>query len=222
MKKQIISLAIILFAVPVLFNSCQKECLPPPPPIEEEEETFTSPDEIQDLVGYFSSIQEIFLVDPQYLESVLEFVGATPTTDGRFHVIYVNDEGAVKEYFFWVQLISAPQLFEVMNKLQESEPILEDEDKDGKWKLYKHAICPEKVNVKAESSDCETVANDPGGAKSRKTDNGAYKKCIYNENENNLCRMVMGKIGTTTYYEKLKCQGKKIRTEDYNAMRCGL
>lgn len=221
MKKQIIIFALTLIGVSVQFSSCKKECLPPVPPIEEEEQTYTGPDSIQDLVGYFNYIHEIFLIDPQYLESVLQFVGATPTSDGRFHVIYVNDSGQVKEYSFWVKLVPAPDLYLQAGELQNSEPQLESQDEDGKWKLYKHAICPEKPNIAKETSDCETVLNDKDGAKSRKTANDAYKRCIYNANENNLCREVMGKIGTTTYYEKLKCAGKVIKTEDFNAMKCG-
>jgi len=223
MKKQILIIALTLTAVCAQFTSCQKESVPPvlPPEDEEELDPYVAPDSIHDLVGYFSAVQEVFLIDPDYLESVLEFTGALPATDGRFHVTYVNDDGVVKEFFFFLQLVPAPDLYFFADELAKNEPVLESKDPDGKWKLYKNAICPEKPNIKAETSDCETVNNDKDGAKSRKTVNGAYKRCIYNANENNLCREVMGKIGTTSYYENLNCKGKVIKTEDFNAFKCG-
>jgi hypothetical protein len=221
MKKQIFILALSFISVSTLFHSCQKETIPPPQPIEEEQNAFAAPDSIQDLVGFFFATKEIFLIDPQYLESVLQFVGAFPTTDGRFRMHFVHEDGQALEYSFAVQLVPSPQLYYMMGELEDSEPQLEGQDEEGKWKLYKHATCPDKNNVAKETSSCETVANDADGAKSKKTANDAYKKCIYNSNENNLCREVMGKIGTTTYYEKLNCLGKKIRTEDFNALKCG-
>lgn len=220
MKKQIFILALSFISVSTLFHSCQKETIPTPQPIEEEQGS-SAPDSVQDLVGFFFAAREIFLIDPQYLESVLQFVGAFPTTDGRFRMHVVLEDGQALEYSFAVQLVPSPQLYSMMAQLQDSEPQLEDQDEKGKWKLYKHATCPETANVAKENSDCETVANDAGGAKSKKTFNEAYKRCIYNANENNLCREVMGKIGITKYYEKLKCGGKVLRQEDYNAFKCG-
>lgn len=217
MKKQMLLTGFALLFAAVLFTACQKEEQPVIP--NEEEETFTAPDSIQDLVGFFSSFHEVFFIDPAYIESVLDYVGAAPTSDGRFQTTVVLENGEILDYFFWIVAVPAPDLYYQAQEI--NQPVLE-ESKDDKWKLYKNAICPEKANNKKEASDCETVNGDKDGAKSKKTSIEPYKTCIYNANENNLCREVMGKIGTTTFYEKLKCLGKKIRQEDYNGFRCGI
>jgi hypothetical protein len=216
MKKQMLLTGFALLFAAVLFTACQKE---EQPVIPIEEEAFTAPDSINDLVGFFSSFHEVFFIDPAYMENVLEYVGATPTSDGRFQTTVVLENGEILDYFFWMVPVPAPELYFQAQELD--KPVLEEE-KEDKWKLYKNAICPEKANNAKEESDCETVNDDKDGARSKKTVIAPYKTCIYNANENNLCREVKGKIGTTTFYEKLKCTGKKLRTEDYNGFRCGV
>lgn len=208
----------LLSVAATMFFGCQKEALPPDPVDDGQEEPFAAPDSIHDLVGYFNSLEEIFLIDPAFLESVLEYVSATPTSDGRYQVTVVLENGELLDYFFWVKLIPAPELYFLAGEL--NKPVL-DSEVEGGWKIYSNATCPEKPNVKKDAGKCETVNNDPDGAKSKKTEHGAYKTCIYNANPNNLCREVMGQIGTTTFYEKLNCRGEVIRTEPFNSLKCG-
>ncbi|MBK7409274.1 MAG: hypothetical protein IPJ40_15240 [Saprospirales bacterium] len=127
----------------LLISSCEKEA---PPVIEDPDpvvETELLADSIQDLAGYFNSEMEVFFIDPEYIDHILEYMGAFPTTDGRFGFSELNEEGLWMDYFFQVLPMPVPDIYFTALAV---EMELESEGTEGngvRYKVYKkrNAAC---------------------------------------------------------------------------------
>ncbi|MBK8490652.1 MAG: hypothetical protein IPL49_07070 [Saprospirales bacterium] len=204
----------------LLISSCEKEA---PPVIEDPDpvvETELLADSIQDLAGYFNSEMEVFFIDPEYIDHILEYMGAFPTTDGRFGFSELNEEGLWMDYFFQVLPMPVPDIYFTALAV---EMELESEGTEGngvRYKVYKKAECG--LSRAAKTGDCQNMAEiDPDTeAASFKTITKAYKKCKASKLESNLCKEKLLPVGETTYYNELNCSGDKTGAKPYDRYRC--
>ncbi|MCB9285277.1 MAG: hypothetical protein H6563_14490 [Lewinellaceae bacterium] len=200
----------------LLVSSCEKEAQPviDDPAVETE----LLADSIQDLAGYFNAEMEVFFIDPAYIDLVLEYMGAFPTTDGRYGFSELGDDGIYMDYFFQVLPMPIPNVYFTANSIE-----LESSGKDEngvRYKVYKKAECG--LNQSGKTGDCTNLAeiNPDTEAASFKVVTKTHKKCKASRVESNLCKEKLLPTGTITYYKELNCSGDKVEEKDYLRYRC--
>ena len=200
----------------LLISSCEKEAQPVIDDPVVETELLADP--VQDLAGYLNTEMEVFFIDPQYIDLILEYMDAFQTTDGRYGFAELGDDGIWMDYFFHVMPMPIPDIYFMATSIElESQGT---DDQGVRYKVYKKAECG--VTQSAKTGDCTNLAeiNPDTEAASFKIVTKSHKKCKASKVESNLCKEKLLPTGTITYYKELNCSGDKVDEKDYLRYRC--
>ena len=202
----------------LFFTACEKVEQPiPEPPVETEQLA----DSIHDLAGYFNSTLEVFFIEPEMIDQILDYMGAYPTSDGRYGISEVAEDGLLIDYFFHLVPIPVPEIYFQATAI-EMELDHSGTDENGvRYKVYRNAQCG--TSQRTNTGDCQNMAqidpeNEAASFKARVSE--TYKKCKKSRNTGDLCREKLLSVGDVRYYDDLDCQGAVVRTDPYERYRC--
>jgi hypothetical protein len=201
-----------------LFTACEKE---EQPILETPVETEQVADSIHDLAGYFNATLEVFFIEPEMIDQILEYMEAYPTSDGRYGITEVAEDGLLIDYFFLIVPMPIPEIYFQATAI-EMEFDHSGADENGvRYKVYRNAQCG--TSQRTNTGDCQNMAqidpeNEAASFKARVSE--TYKKCKRSRNSGDLCREKLLSVGDVRYYNDLDCQGAVVRTDPYKRYRC--
>jgi hypothetical protein len=193
----------------LMFVSCVKEKLVEIPVIQTVTDTVEipvvttcdRPHESEDLVAWYNPLNDVFLINPQYVENVLVTLQAQPTSNGRYIMEGVNLHGELRLVHFQIVLASSPDIFikaEATEKPLTPDLISTFEEKGTSYRVYKNAECG-----KAQAGFNSACENGADGTSTKRTWYD-IRRC---ERGNGFCTEAKGLIGKSVTYHNANCQG---------------
>ena len=202
----------------LLFSACEKE---EQPDLEVPDETGQLADPIHDLAGYFNSTLEVCFIEPEMIDQILEYMGAYPTTDGRFGITEVGEDGLLVDYFFHLVPMPIPEIYYQSISIEMELDTTGTDENGVRYKIYRNAQCGS--NQSTNTGDCQNMPqidpdNEAASFKARVSER--YKKCRTSRNAGDLCKEKLLPVGDVRYYDDLDCQGAVVKTDPYKRYRC--
>lgn len=205
-------LATILIGLEALMLfSCQKDESTYTDDIEESCDTL---DERDDLVAFLDPSAGTLWADPDYVETALSLLNATPTNDNIFVKQGITPGGKPVQIRFTVHLLKSPEIYLQAVAVDANPNLIKEFEEGGtKYKVYKNAECGK--GGPGFTSLCENLSD--GSSRHRIWNAYPFPQC---KRGNGFCVEVFAVAGVEVTFLNQGCQGLIKSNRDILVYQC--